>query len=324
MKLGIMADAFRDRPWDKACKKASELGLTAIEPVTGGHGGKAHCIAVDMIKDKTEVKRFKQTADKYGLELSGFSCHSNPLHPDEDIAKKYINDIEASMELASQLEVPVIILFAGLPGAGPGAKYPNWITHPWPPELSRAYVWQWEEVIIPFWTKMAEKAKKLGIRFGFEMEPGDSVFNTESMLKLHDSIGKKEISCNLDPGHLFYQGMDLEEAIRRLGDIIVHTHIKDAKVEQSIVNYTGLLDPKHFAMIKERSWNYATVGYGHDMGFWKRFVSTLRLVGYDGVLSLENENTNVSANEGLRKSVEFMKKVAFFENIGKQWWEDFE
>ncbi len=155
------------------------------------------------------------------------------------------------------------------------------------------------------------------------MEPGDAVYNPESLLKLREAVGMEEIACNLDPGHLFFQGMDLEEAIRRLGDAIVHTHIKDAKAEQSIVNFTGLLDPKDFSKISERAWNYATVGYGHDLLFWKKFVSTLRLVGYDGVLSIENENTNVSAHEGLMKSVEFMKKVAFFEEVGKQWWEDF-
>ena len=33
MKLGIMADAFRDRNWEEACKAASGIGLKAIEPV---------------------------------------------------------------------------------------------------------------------------------------------------------------------------------------------------------------------------------------------------------------------------------------------------
>jgi len=324
MKLGIMADAFRDRSWEEACKTAKEFGLQAIEPVTGGHGGDAHCRAVKMLKDADEVKKFKKTADKYGLEISGFSCHSNPLHPDKKIADKYTADIEASMIMASKIGVPVIILFAGLPGAGEGALYPNWITHPWPSELSKAYEWQWNNVIIPFWIKMAEKAKKLKVKFGFEMEPGDSVYNTYTFFQLRDAVGMEEISCNLDPGHLFYQGMNIEVVIRKLGKAIVHTHIKDAKVEESIVAETGLLDARHFREVSKRAWNYATVGYGHDHLFWKKFVSTLRLVGYDGVLSLENENTNVSPHEGLVKSVEFMKKVAFFEEIGKQWWEDFE
>lgn len=324
MKLGIMADAFRDRPWAEACRSAKEIGLSAIEPVTGGHGGKAHCIAIEMIKDDDAVRQFGKTAESNGLEISGFSCHSNPLHPDKKIAEKYIADIEASMKLASRVGVRVINLFAGLPGAGEGAIYPNWITHPWPPELSRAFVWQWEKRIIPFWKEMAKKAKKNGVKFGFEMEPGDSVYNPETLLKLREAVGEEEIACNLDPGHLFYQGIDLELAIRKLGDAIVHVHIKDAKIEESIVRYTGLLDAKHFREISTRAWNYATVGYGHDSLFWKKFVSMLRLVGYDGVLSIENENTNVSAHEGLQKSVEFMKKVTLFEEMGKQWWEDFE
>ena len=324
MKLGIMADAFRDRSWEDACKSAKELGLQAIEPVTGGHGGDSHCRAVKIINDNEAIKKFSKTAEKNGLEISGFSCHSNPLHPDKKIADKYVADIEASMQIASKIGVKVIILFAGLPGAGPGALYPNWITHAWPSELNKALEWQWKEVIIPFWSKMADKAHKLKVNFGFEMEPGDSVYNTASFLRLRESVGMEEIACNLDPGHLFYQGMDIEVVIRKLGSAIVHTHIKDAKIEDSVVAETGLLDSRHFREVSKRAWNYATVGYGHDALFWSKFVSTLRLVGYDWVLSLENENVNVSSNEGLLKSIEFMKRVAFFEEIGKQWWEDFE
>ena len=37
------------------------------------------------------------------------------------------------------------------------------------------------------------------------MEPGDVVYNPETLLKLREAVGTEEIACNLDPGHLFYR-----------------------------------------------------------------------------------------------------------------------
>ena len=38
------------------------------------------------------------------------------------------------MELAAKLGVPVVIDFSGCPGDSDSAKYPNWVTCPWPTE----------------------------------------------------------------------------------------------------------------------------------------------------------------------------------------------
>ena len=323
MKLGIVSATFRDRSWEEACRIVRGLDLQAIEPSTGGFDGSEHCDPVELLKDEDSIKRFKYTADRYGLEISEFNCKGNPLHPEKKISDKYIAVLQASMKLASMIGVEKICVFAGLPGAAEDARYPNWITHPWPFFFTKALKWQWEEKTIPFWSRMAKKAKKLGVRFAFEMEPGDMVYNPETFLKLREAVGMEEIAANLDPGHLFYQGIDLEVCIRKLGSAIVHVHIKDASIARPVVDYTGIVDAKMFNKLSTRAWNYTTVGYGHDFSFWKNFIYTLRLVGYKGVLSIENENTNMSASEGIQKSVEFMKKCMLFEEVTTQWWDDY-
>jgi len=163
----------------------------------------------------------------------------------------------------------------------------------------------------------------MGLKLAFEMEPGDMVYNTETFFKLREAVGMEEIAVNLDPGHLFYQGIDIELCIRRLGPSIVHVHVKDAKIARSVVEYTGVIDAKMFNELQTRAWNYSTVGYGHDQAFWKNFVATLRMIGYEGVLSIENENTNMSSNEGIKKSVEFIKQCMLFEKVTSQWWDEY-
>ena len=52
----------------------------------------------------------------------------------------------------------------------------------------------------------------------------------------------------------------------------------------------------------------------------KEFVSTLRLYGYDGVLSIEHEDNLLSAEEGLRKAVEFLDEIVIREQPNAPWW----
>jgi len=69
-----------------------------------------------------------------------------------------------------------------------------------------------------------------------------------------------------------------------------------------------------------RSWIFRTVGYGHGEDFWRNFVSELRLVGYDGVISIEHEDSLMSVDEGFKKAVAFLKDIVLTEKAGEMWW----
>jgi sugar phosphate isomerase/epimerase len=44
------------------------------------------------------------------------------------------------------------------------------------------------------------------------------------------------------------------------------------------------------------------------------------MVGYDGVLSIEHEDSLMSTNEGVQKAVAFLKDVLLREKPGAMWW----
>ena len=60
------------------------------------------------------------------------------------------------------------------------------------------------------------------------------------------------------------------------------------------------------------NWYYVTLGLGHPQGeaFWADFVYQLRAAGYDGVLSIEHEDTLVSAREGVARAAALLSRVA--------------
>ena len=62
-----------------------------------------------------------------------------------------------------------------------------------------------------------------------------------------------------------------------------------------------MLDTKKYTDERNRSWIFRTVGYGHDTGWWKEFISTLRMFGYDYVLSIEHEDSLDVARRGTRQ-----------------------
>jgi sugar phosphate isomerase/epimerase len=46
----------------------------------------------------------------------------------------------------------------------------------------------------------------------------------------------------------------------------------------------------------------------------------LRMIGYDGTLSIEHEDSLMSTEEGLSKAVSFLKNILIKEPKPKAWW----
>ena len=62
-------------------------------------------------------------------------------YPQAPIAAAAHDTWRKTVELASSLEVPVVNAFSGCPGDSDKAKYPNWVTCPWPPEYLDVLAW---------------------------------------------------------------------------------------------------------------------------------------------------------------------------------------
>ena len=62
------------------------------------------------------------------------------------------------------------------------------------------------------------------------------------------------------------------------------------------------------------------MGYGHAHQTWKDMMSALRMVGYDGPISIEHEDSLMTPSEGLNKAIAMLKDVMMFEAKGPMWW----
>ena len=309
MKLSVLANLYGGKSLDEALSILSSLGVKSVELGAGGYPGKAHCDPAALLADPAALKEFRATLAKYDIEICALAAHGNPVHPNAEIAARFDRDFCDAVLLAEQLGVDTVITFSGCPGDSETSQYPNWVTCPWPDDFLKILNWQWNEKLIPYWKKTADFAKAHGVnRIAFEMHPGFCVYNPETLLRLREAVGDV-IGANLDPSHLFWQGIDPVAAVKALKGAIYHVHAKDTKIDEQNTAVNGVLDTKHYGKELERSWIFRTVGYGHGESFWRDFVSTLRLCGYDRVLSIEHEDSVMTVDEGLRKAVAFLQPV---------------
>lgn len=312
MKLCVLANLYGNKSLDETLARLKSLGVEAVEIGAGGYPGKAHCNPAELLADEKKLNEFKATIDKYGLEVAALAAHGNPVHPDKAIAKSFDDDFRNAVLLAEKIGVDTIITFSGCPGDHEGAKYPNWVTCPWPEDFLKILDWQWNEVIIPYWKDAVKFANAHGVtKIALEMHPGFCVYNPETLLRLREAVGDT-IGANFDPSHLIWQGMDPVAAIRALEGAIYHVHAKDTKIDTYNTAKFGVLDTKHYGDEIHRSWVFRTVGYGNGLQYWRDLISNLRLVGYDKVMSIEHEDSLMSVDEGLEKAVAFLKDSMIF------------
>ena len=318
MKLSVLANLYDSKSLEETLKILTGLGVHTVELGAGGYPGKAHCNPAELLADEKKYQEFIGTLKKYDVEVCALAAHGNALHPDQKIAASFDADFRNAVLLAEKMGVDTVITFSGCPGDHEGAKYPNWVTCPWPGDFLEILNWQWEKKIIPYWKEAAAFAEAHHVpHIAFEMHPGFCVYNPETLLRLRAAVGPA-IGANLDPSHLIWQGIDPVAACRALAGAIYHVHAKDTKVDHYNTAVNGVLDTKHYSDEIHRSWVFRTVGYGNNESYWRDLISNLRLCGYDRVLSIEHEDSLMTIDEGLRKAVAFLHPLLMEEKKPNQ------
>lgn len=320
MRLGLFTPIFNGLTLDALLVELKKYPqIEALEIGTGGWPGNSHLDLDALLASKEAAKTYRLKLEDAGLAISALSCHGNPVHPSKEIAGRDDEVLRKTVRLAEQIHVPVVVTFSGCPGGSAQDVTPNWITAAWPPEFSEALAWQWEERLIPYWKGAAQFAKDAGVKIALEAHPGFCVYNPETVLKLRSAVGDS-VGINLDPSHLWWQGVDIPTAIAALGDAIFHFHAKDVAIHPAMRDRNGVLDTKSYREMAKRSWLFRSVGWGHDELEWKRIASALRLAGYDYVMSIEHEDALASTHEGLSSAISMLSRVLLKEPPVEAWW----
>ena len=324
MKVGVFSAILSGLPLEQALGHITGLRCDTVELGTGAYPGDAHCKPDELLASEGKLKEFQAAIKQSGLTISSLSCHGNPIHPDRALADEHHAVFQATVKLAAKLGVEVVTTFSGCPGDGSRWREVSELGHlPLAAGLlGRFSIISGTKWPFPIGRNRRSLPPTTGSRkIALEAHPGFLVYNPETMLRLRDATSEV-LGANFDPSHFFWQGIDPVKAVRKLGaaGAIHHVHAKDTELYKVNADYDGYLDTKPYSDEINRAWIFRTVGYGHGEEFWRDFVSTLRLVGYEGTLSMEHEDSLMSPNEGLRKGVEFLQAIILRDTKGEVTW----
>ena len=308
MKLCLIGDSLCHLPFEEMLDTAASLGYEKLEIQCGGWSNAPHIDLDAMLSDEKKRTAYMDAIKARGLEIAALNCSGNQLDPSEE-GKEHQSVVEKTFRLAEMLGVKKIVMMSGLPGANAEDTTANWINSSWPPITLKILEWQWNEVLIPYWEKTVKEAKERGIeKIALENHARQLVYNPETLMQLRNQVGDT-VGMNLDPAHHFWMGGDPIAALRFLGDAVHHLHAKDTRLERGYVDINGVLDAKNIDKFAERSWNYVALGHGHDVSWWKEFLSIASMIGYTGSVSLEIEDQTMDRLAAVKKSTKVLKEA---------------
>jgi sugar phosphate isomerase/epimerase len=216
----------------------------------GYEGAELACLAnyarhIELNTEKSYIDEIKSSAKKHNLAL--FAIHAGfGDQPGED----RIASMTKLFEVAHKLSIPIVtIRCKGKSGDKESTK---------------------EE--FKYIKKLSEAAESWGVTVAIKPHVGAAVYNTASMLQMVDEINSPGLGVNLDTLHIFRAGEDASETVRKLGQKIVHVHVRE---------YPDVADRQHYEARAEEE----IIGRG-GVDFPK-ILKSLKAIGYNGAIDLD-------------------------------------
>ena len=309
MRIALFTDAFATWPLDDVLSwlERDVPAISDVELGCGGYSSAQHCRLHDLLSDRQSRKAWLDEISARGFGIAALNVSGNPLHPDPEIAQSHDADLRDAIRLAAVLGVDRIVAMSGCPAAGPTDRTaPHFSGGGWLPDLERIAEWQWSERVRPYWEEISSFAasEHPDLAVCLELHPGTYVYNVATFRRI-SQLGEN-IAVNLDPSHFFWQSIDPIAVIGAVGPRVGYVHAKDTRFNRDSVAVNGLLDNRWPDPPGDMPWTFATVGRGHDAGWWNSFVEALRAVGYDGPIGIEHEDPFVGPETGVSESVSLL------------------
>jgi len=315
MQLGAYNACLADKTLPEALDIIKSLGLTSVEINSGGFLPPIHLPVEDLRSSEDARQQYLGEFSSRGLRLTALNCNGNPLHP--AAAFPHSQDLIDSIELAALLGVKRLVTMSGAPGGEPGTTVPVWNPLPWWSPFLDVQDHQWS-VAVPYWKDIQARAADADVKVAIEMHPGNIVFNPRTMHRLVAEINATHVGAEMDPSHLFWQGIDPVLAVADLGELVYNAAAKDTRINEA-AKVNGVLDDAFTLAVEgsrgylptgggttlsgwpsNASWDFVAVGRGHDTAYWTEFLRALHKVDPDMPVNIEHEDQELDQLEGLR------------------------
>jgi sugar phosphate isomerase/epimerase len=328
VKLGAYTACLHDKPVAEALQVLRDLGLDSAEINSGGFLPPVHLPIEDLRASQTARDDYLGVFADTGIMLTALNCNGNPLDPNPLVGRQQAQDILDSIEVAALLGVKRVVTMSGTPAGSPGGTLPAWNVLPWHSAYLDARDYMWNDVAIPFWKDVQARAADVDVKVCLEMHPHNIVYNPSTMERLATEIDATHVGAEMDPSHLFWQGIDPVLAVNSLGALVYNAAAKDTRINEA-AKINGVLDDRFGRVAptdpdalslggdytlsrwpENSSWDFVAVGRGHDVSWWSDFLQALERVDPDMAVNIEHEDQELDQMEGLRYAARTLLQAA--------------
>lgn len=310
-EIGMVTEAMVNKPLPEVMDwvVAAAPEITGLEIGTGAYAPTNHCDMPRLLKESGSRQAWKTEIEARGLHIAALNCWGNPLHPDETIARAHDAALRDTIRLTGELGLDRIVALAGCPAGSAGDATPHFAGGGWLPYLESIYPRQWEQRIQDYWKDMGDFASRTNpaLMICLELHPGTVAYNVQTFQRLADL--SPAIAANIDPSHFFWMQMDSNRVVQRLGDRIGHAHGKDVVFRAEKLALNGLLDHRWPSPAEEMPWNFAVVGRGHDLAWWRALLADLTAAGRVRTISIEHEDPFVAPEVGIPQAARLLAEA---------------
>ncbi len=275
MKVGMLTAPFGKEPIEAVLDFAEEAAIPCLEVMA--QPGSKH---LDPAKfDAKKAAQLKTALDTRGLEISALAYYEVAItNPKQTL--KVQEHAKKTIDAAVLLGVNTVCMLAGFPTEG----------------LTKH---ETIKKVLPkaFKPILAHAAKK-NVNIALENWYETCLQGIDTFESMFAAIPDANFGLNYDPSHLFHQECDHLLPISQFKDRIFHTHAKDTLVDKAMRARVGVYG--------KGWWRYVVPGFGNIN--WGEFVSHLRMNGYDGVLSIENEDSSQIREEGFLRGAVYLEQ----------------
>lgn len=302
MKLGIISSILDGWTYEEMIDEISRIGYECVEvacwpqgKAERKYGGVSHIDVNNLDEEKKE--HILSYAAEHGVTISALAYYPNTMDGNPDKRKASIEHLYKVIDAASFLGIDLVTTFIG--------------------RVTELPVEDNLEIFAEVWPPIIKYAASKGVRIGIENCPmlfdrtnwpgGQNLFTSPVLWrKMFEIIPDRNFGINFDPSHFVWQQMDYIAPIYEFKDRIFHVHFKDIKLYPEKLKECGVMaypldymDPK-------------IPGYG-DVE-WKRFVSALTDIRYDGFACVEVEDRSFEGSkekiiDSLKQSYKYMRAL---------------
>lgn len=239
MKFSYLVGHFKEEPMERGIERLRRYGYDGVE--------------IRGEPETTDVKKIKGYVQQHGISVSSISCQfpkgsrRDLISPEPETHRAAADYFRCLIDMACELDAGVVIFN---PSAGFKVE----------PKASPQEEWKWAVERI---RECAEYAARASDSLKLVIEPWNGyetylINRLDEALKLKQAVGMDNIGVMADFFHMNIEESSMEEAMRRCGEDLMHTHVVDS--------------------------NRATPGKGH-LNF-RSLLRVLKEIGYDRYLAM--------------------------------------